>query len=409
MHATVKTPQPMQIRRAVVAIAALALLGGWCLGGGKIIAEINPGLKRELAVTLRPPLDVWITPPGYADAGPIIISTPAGVRYDHKTLTVPAGSTISAHLAEQGGDTPDLVIDGSNTAFTTDSHGDFAATAQLTEGDRLSIRRGWLTLASWKIHVVPNAPPQVAMTAPPALENDGSLRIAYSASDALGLGKVALRVTPSPALPGENTGSIDIALPSPQAATQISHTDFLALADQPWTGHPVSLQIVATSASGQSAASAPVAFTLPAPVFAHPVARILIEERNKLMKDPEDEKLRLEVANIMAGVSQEAAAYHADPVLMMALRSGAVRLILNDDRTSAVSVNNILWESALRIENGGSGKNQAQRQTQLHNARQDLADAIDHNADAAQIRQLTDRLQQAITGYVTRMNTRPTR
>jgi hypothetical protein len=40
------------------------------------------------------------------------------------------------------------------------------------------------------------------------------------------------------------------------------------------------------------------------------------------------------------------------------LRSGAVRLVLGHDRDAAISVNDILWQAAARIEDGSSGSMQ---------------------------------------------------
>ena len=141
-------------------------------------------------------------------------------------------------------------------------------------------------------------------------------------------------------------------------------------------------------------------FTLPERSFFHPVARVLIEERKKLMLHPDDEALREETANIMAGIAHETADYHGDPVILMALRSGAVRLILDRGHDTALSVNDLLWQAATRIEDGNAG----QAQQTLHDARQDLAEAISHNASPQEIKVLTDRLQKAMQAYMSQLS-----
>ena len=88
--------------------------------------------------------------------------------------------------------------------------------------------------------------------------------------------------------------------------------------------------------------------------FSHPVSRILIEERKKLLQHPTDAKLREDAANIIAGIAQETSNYHNDPVVMMTLRASAVRLILNEDNVAVSSVSDMLWQAATRIEDGST-------------------------------------------------------
>ncbi|MDR3448475.1 MAG: DUF4175 family protein [Alphaproteobacteria bacterium] len=382
-------------------IVGLAALIGWGVAGSQIITALNPTLVHEILAATRPALDVWITPPEYAGGGPLIISTPAGVRFDRETLTVPAGSIVSAHLAEQDGDAPELMIDDNAVAFTPDAHGDFAATEKLTEGKHLVIRRGWLKLASWRIHIVEDTPPVASLTAPPVITDAKNIRVAYTASDNLNVAEVDLRVTPHDALPGANNAPVDIPLTT-ERAKNISRVDIQDLTARPWAGQQVALQIVATNVSGKKGISDPVDFTLPERSFFHPVARVLIEERKRLMEHPDDTDVRDETANIMAGIAHEVGDYKGDPVVLMALRSGAVRLILDRGHEAAVSAGDLLWDAATRIENGNS----TESQQHLRDAQRDLAEAIDHNASKAEIQRLTERLQKAMAAYMNQLSLR---
>jgi hypothetical protein len=389
-----------QKRRTVtLTLIAFLVLAGWSAFGARVITALNPALGHALAVASHPALDVWVTPPEYASGSPLIISTPAGVRYEHDTITVAQGSMISAHLAEQDGDTPILVVDGNDIPFTEDAHGDYAASAVIGEGKKLSIRRGWMTLASWKIHAIADKPPAVAMSEKPTITESHMVRVSYSASDDFKVDQVALRITPRDPLPGANNAPVDIALPAP-ADKYISRVDFADLTGQPWAGQKVKLQIVAINQAGVESASDGMDFTLPERHFFHPVARLLIDERKKLMQNPDDERLREETANIMAGIAQETSNFHGDAVVMMALRSGAVRLVLGHDHNAAVSVGDLLWQSAARIEDGAT--NSAQHI--LHDAQQDLAEALDHNAGQQEVDLLTQRLQAALDHYLEHIN-----
>ncbi len=95
-------------------------------------------------------------------------------------------------------------------------------------------------------------------------------------------------------------------------------------------------------------------------MFFHPVARALIDERKKLLQNPYDDNLRGNAANLMANIAHQPSAYRGDPVVMMALRSGAVRLVLDRGSETVPSVNEILWQAAVRIEDGTIGEAEKQ-------------------------------------------------
>lgn len=395
-------------RRLSVALVLIALVG-WAAEGDRILARINPALTHELAVAMHPPLDVWIAPPEMAGQSPIIISTPAGVRFEDQILVVPEGSSISAHLAEQDGDRPELLIDGDSTPFSVDAHGDFTTVAALAGAQvagthhNLAIRRGWVTLASWKIDIVPDHAPTVALVEKPTMTEGKAVRLSYMAQDAFGLRDIALRITPHDAQPGANNHPVDIALPT-ASSKQVARVDFQDLTAWPWAGQTVAMQIVATNQAGKRALSEPVEFTLPERRFFHPLARVLIEERKKLLQKPDDEALRDEIANVMAGIAQEIRTTHGDPVIMMTLRAGAVRLVLDRAHDAALSVNDMLWQSAMRIEDGTHG--QAERM--LRDARQDLSFAIKRNAGPEEITWFSQQVQQALVHYMDWIHTRKT-
>jgi hypothetical protein len=207
--------------------------------------------------------------------------------------------------------------------------------------------------------------PRVSMTSVPTLSENKILVLSYAASDDDGIREIALRITPHDPSPGANNASVEIVLPVPPSKN-IARTDLQDLSLRPWAGQKVELQIVATNDAGKRSLTDAVEFTFPKRHFLHPVARVLIEERAKLMRHPDDETLREEAANIMAGIAHNPSNYHGDPVVLMALRSGAVRLVLGHDREAAISANDLLWEAAARIEDGTSGA--SQRTTKGHTA-----------------------------------------
>ena len=390
---------PYALRYALLVVLMVGLLSGWGALGGRLIAAINPALGH--LHTARPALDAWITPPDYTHMAPIMIATPAGPRHDGEVIEVPEGSVISAHLAEKDGAAPTLEVNDHNVAFSAPDKKDFEAAETVASGDRIVIRRGWDTLGSWHIRVVPDQAPQIAFSEPAAASERKSVRIGFEASDDYGVTAVRLRVTPRESLPGADNSPVDIALASPEAK-DVKRVSFEDLTAHPWAGQAVQLQLIATDAVGHEAVSGTSDFVLPEREFFNPVARALIEERKKLLQSPLDDSARTEAANVMAGVAHQPSAYNGDPVVLMALRAGAVRLVLDHDTDSAVNANDILWQSAVRIEDGTIGT----AEENLRKAQRDLADALDRGASEEEIQRMIDRLHEALAQYLSSLSTR---
>ncbi len=389
-----------RLRYVLMALLALGLVTGWGALGGRLIAAINPALgKLPLSTTT---IDAWITPPAYTHLPPIMIATPAGDRFQNEVIKVPEGSVLHAHLAERDGTTPVLEANNQETEFSAEDDKDFGVTQTLNSGDSIAIHRGWMTLSSWKVRVVPDTAPEVAFTDAPSATERKDVRIAYDAKDDYGVISVALRITPRASIAGLDGDPVELPL-SATNDKDVKRVDFKNLTAEAWAGLMVDMQLVATDEVGHTAFSDKIAYTLPERTFVHPIARALIEERKKLLQNIFDPNARAETANLMAGVAKQPQVFGGDPLIMMALRAGAVRLVLDhDDREAALSAKDILWQSATRIEDGVVGL----AEQNLHQAQQELADALDHNASEKEIQTKIERLHQALAKYLAQLSTR---
>ena len=390
---------PFALRYALLLLLMVAGVSGWGLLGGNLIGAINPALaKLKLGA---PTLDAWITPPEYTHLPPIMIATPAGARHDGDVIDVPEGSVITAHVVEKDGDAPVLAVNGEKVSFDTGEDRDYGISETITGGSKIAIKRGWQELGSWRIRVMKDQPPSIAMAAPPAASERKSVALSYAASDDYGVTAVNVRITPKESLPGVSNDPIEIQLDTP-GAKEVKRASFEDLTSHPWAGLPVQIQLIAYDAAGHATQSESADFVLPERTFTHPIAQALIEERKKLLQSPDNEMLRNEAANIMAGVAHQPAAYNGDPVVLLALRSGAVRLVLDRGQESILPVSGILWQAAVRIEDGTVG---LAEQT-LRQAQKDLADALDRNASEQEIQKLIDRLHQALAQYLSELSNR---
>jgi uncharacterized protein (TIGR02302 family) len=389
------------IRYALLILLVISGVFGWGTLGGRLIMALNPAIAKLQIV--KPALDAWISPPAYTHLPPIMIATPAGLRRGDDIIDVPEGSTVTAHLAEKDGEEPILVANDKNLAFTTDVYGDFEASGIIQGGEDLTIRRGWRTLGSWHIRVIPDRAPQIAFVDQPSSTERKTVRLSYDAKDDYGITSVIARITPRESLPGMSSDPMDITLSTPESK-EVKRVNFEDLTAHPWSGLPVQIQLIATDGAGHSSVSDAVDFTLPERVFFHPVARALIEERKKLLISPEDDSVRNEVANVMAGIAHQPANYRGDPVVLMALRSGAVRLVLDHAHDVIPATNDILWQTAVRIEDGTAGF----AEQNVRQAQKELVDAFDRNASQQEIQKLIDRLHEALTQYLSELSARLT-
>jgi hypothetical protein len=107
----------------------------------------------------------------------------------------------------------------------------------------------------------------------------------------------------------------------------------------------------------------------------------------------------------MAGIARQQGLYRGDPVVLMALRTGAVRLILNDSPDTIEAVSNLLWKTALRLEEGPVG----QARAALSEAERDLSFSIMREAPASVVAPLIERVRDAMTAYFDALDDERTR
>ncbi len=392
---------PYALRYVVAIMLMIGLVGSWGVWGGRLLAAINPALSTSTAF-FKPALDAWITPPEYTGLPPIMIATPAGVAHEHDVIDIPEGSTITAHLAEKDGDAPRLSVNGKAVDFAADDHKDFGIAAVISSGDEISIWRGWQKMGSWRVHVITDRPPHIALTEPPSASERKSVKLAWEATDDYGITSVNATITPRESLPGASNQPIEIKLAAPDSK-DAKRTSFEDITASPWAGLAVQIRLSATDVAGHVASSDPADFILPERIFFHPLARALIEERKKLLQNPGDEGVRNEAANVMAAIAaHHAADYREDPVVLMALRGGAVRLVLDRSAGAVPPVTDILWQTALRIEDGSTGL----AEQNLREAQKELADALDRGADQSAVQKSIDRLHEALAQYIGQLSAR---
>ncbi len=369
-------------------VLALALVAGVFVAGGDWRARIDRAFHPDFSL-FGPPaavsLDVWISPPQYTGLPPQFLPLPPG----EDSVEVPAGSAVLAQV-HGGGAVPELRIDRNVTAMSRIDQSNFKGEAVIAAGSTLAIEQGYRTLGSWPIHVVPDLPPTISFAKEPEASARGALRLEYRAEDDYGVEGVKLLVR-RPDDPAGGTLTLDLDLPDQHLKTA-QGASYVDLTAHPWAGSKVRLQLVASDALGQTGSSDIIETTLPERVFQNPLARAIIEQRKTLLRDPD---ARLNVAETLGGLSVNPTLYNGDIVVFLALRTASDRLALDRDDDTAPVVAALLWDTAVRVEDGN-----ALAQNDLRQSMQALQDALAQNAPQEKIEQLMQDLQRQIDRYL---------
>ena len=395
---------PWALRGLVVLLVLVGLASTDGNVTGRIATAVTPSFNRT--PQLPPSLDAWINPPAYTGMAPLYLEAAgrgAGEAPPEGTegaaaapaagplpLRIPTGSVLLAQV-QGGGGVPSLEVGGDARPFENFAHEAYRLEHGLTEGTRLAIVQDGRTLAQWPLEVVPDNPPEIEFQSAPARTERAALRLAYQAKDDYGVteAKAIIRRLDQPEA---EPMTLDLALPgsTPEVAEANSYHD---LTPHPWAGLAVEIQLVAKDQPGQEGRSEALRTVLPERIFNHPVARALVELRKQLTLDPER---RLPVVQALSGIYEHPEHFYHDIVVALTIRSAERRLIHDPSRKAIGEVQELLWEAALRIEEG----EMAIAERELREAQQALMDALERDAGDEEIERLIEELQQALNNFL---------
>lgn len=374
-------------RAVVVLILFIAVAGAWGHLGSSLMRGFLPFLSDD---TINAQIKLWITPPAYTNRSPLYIELPAPEGTSAPdTLDIPAGSKA---LVMVTGTTRDATLALDDESFALDRLADQSQRGEmdLLETDHLEIRGGARTIAAWDVNWIADTPPKVAFVSTPSEGVRWRFRIDYAAQDDYGLQNLSARITRT----DRDADGIDvpITLPpfAPKNAEQTSLNDLTAL---PWAGMVVNVELTVTDVAGLTGTSEVVEARLPERIFTHPVSRELARVRKGLFADPATAApVALEsVTRILT----EPQSFGGDPLVHLALSTTKYRLASETPQDAAASTPELLWSSAIRIEDG----NVAVAEQRLRAAEEALRRAIEQGASQEEIDKLVAELQQAVEDY----------
>ena len=370
-----------------VVLVILLLLGAIDAGvdwRDRLARSVTPDLRGG-STALAGRLDIWITPPEYTGLPPQFLQASTG-----ETIGVPIGSTVLAQV-HGGGGVPRFATDAEVSDFDAVDKQNFRMAATLKSGKQLKVSQAGAVLGNWSIEIIPDNPPKAAFARSPEATTRAALRVDYQASDDYGVEAVKVIIRREGGTP-DDIIEIEESLPGLHLK-EVQATNYHDLSPHPWAGLPVEIRLVAADALGQIGETEPIRATLPERVFNHPVARAIIDQRKELVIDP---GARSAVADTLSDLRERPRLYRDDTIVFLGLRLAEQRLRLNDDEKSTAEVQQLLWDTALRVEDGSMSL--AERE--MRRLQRELQDALAKNAPDDEIERLMRELQQALDRYL---------
>lgn len=398
-------PRPDVARRDPFGLRHAALL---FLVIGIVVAQQDIWYRLEKSVrpdiSIRLPgktvaLDIWAQPPAYTGFAPVFLSTAQLGRTTENAARVPIGSILKIRI---GGTTSTPRLDYADKKYTLIQAEDKSFTLEipLTQSGVVDLGLGWFrSLGSWPIEVIPDQPPSANILLVTATDRAGT-KINFDARDDYGIKSLTATVEPAEGTAHTNWQET-IIFPVPfirnATADMQNHTENLAA--HPMAGTAVKMTLTAEDDAGNITTSAPEYFVLPERAFENPVAARLNLERKRLMYFNNPISRRIS-AQILADIANRPHYFDHDTVVFLGLVIAVKRLGYDGDLAAVASVRDLLWNLALRVEEGGL----AQAREELAEALQKLNQAL-NNPDVSeeQLQALMEDVNKKLKTYLQAM------
>ncbi|HSD92550.1 MAG TPA: TIGR02302 family protein [Methyloceanibacter sp.] len=409
---------PYAIRAALLLIAVAAVLAA----GGNVWHRLHQAFSpaaSSSASLLR--LDAWVTPPVYTGVPPIVLAdgseaVGAGAE-SFRALSVPERSQLTVRTHAPQGETVSLTTSREgvaevNTAEPKQGAAEGLVEFQVTLNEPMSadVRIGGQIVSKWRFDLIKDQPPTINLMGDPTTTPRGALRIVFRAADDNGVANAEARFALGEGeernlapVPAEASAKVDgdplleppvMSLQLPRVnAKRVDGRATNDLTAHPWAGLKVTMTLVARDQAGQAGESIPYEFVLPERNFTKPLARAVVEQRKKLVRDPSAPDGVIKALDALTLGDEKVI---DDTTIYLALRNVYWRLRNDTSRQSIASAVDQLWETALRIEDGDL----PEAERALKSAQDALMQALKENASAEEIERLVDELRQALSQYL---------
>ncbi|MDB5643360.1 MAG: hypothetical protein JWN07_2677, partial [Hyphomicrobiales bacterium] len=417
----VANPSPRMVehdRYALRAGAVLLLAGAAFMAGPekypRVLAAFDWRSAPEVGQGFR--LDAWIDPPPYTGRPPILLTSGLDKSGVSKPVQAPAGSNIVVRASANAGVTsetegglqappkPDPAKPEEATAVQkppakATQGADTEQRFVLRSDGKLRLKQGTSTLATFDIVSLPDTPPTITLRGEPKSNTRGALTLGYKVEDDYGIVSAEAQFS-KPLISGRPvTGrslveAPKMALALPGGAGGLGEGETTGdLSEHPWAGARVTMTLVARDEGGNEGLSDPYEMTLPQRTFVKPLARALVEQRRNLILAPDDRRrVQLAIDTLMFAPEK----FDVPSNIYLGLRTISQRLRFARRDPALLEVADLMWEMALRLEDGDL----SQAERDLRAAQQQLREALDRGATPEELKRLMDQLRAALDKFV---------
>ncbi|MHB2205894.1 TIGR02302 family protein [Methylobacterium sp. CM6257] len=341
-------------------------------------------------------VDGWIDPPLYTRLPPLLIAMDGSDQH----LRAPVNAQLIVRIAGQGKAAENTTLTPNAGLVPVPGQ---EARPDLCEERYRIVGGAELVIVTpagrqrLTVDAIPDRPPEVTAVGGPEVNGRGTFNLTYRAKDDYGISSAEAVIEPlksgrslvpvpriSLALPGDATGETDTKT-------------LVDLTESPWSGARVRSHIVVKDEAGQEGRTPDTEITLPARPFRDPLARALAEERRRLVTAPDTDRRWVQGALDALLVAPES--FTPQPAIFLGLRTATERLRSAKSDPDLVDVADLLWEMALKIEDGDL----SDAEKQLRQAQDRLKEAIERNAPDDEIKRLTQDLKQALDKFLSEM------
>ena len=408
---TLRLPSPRLVERDRYALRAFALLAvvatAFVAGPEKyarVLAAFDWRTQGALSAGYR--LDAWVDPPAYTGKPPVILNLrdEAGAKAS-RTVQAPANSIIVVR-SSQASNVSVEIEGGLEVAKADESAAKAKAAATDTElrwtlkGDgKLVLKRFGSVISSFALTSVPDRAPVISLNGEARRNSRGSLTLGYKIEDDYGVtgaeANFAKPVLGSKPVTGRTLAEapkMGLALPAGSGGLGEAETT-ADLSDHPWAGANVTMTLSAKDEGGNQGLSDPVEITLPQRPFVKPLARALVEQRRNLVLAPDNKgRVLSSIKALMIAPDQ----FGVTAGIYLGFHNIANRLTRARKDADLLGVADLMWEMALRIEDGGL----SDAERDLRAAQQELRDALNRGAPQDEISKLMEQMRAALDKFL---------
>ena len=408
---TLRLPSPRLVERdryALRAFALLAVVATAFVAGPEKYARVLAAFdwRTEGALSAGYRLDAWVDPPAYTGKPPVILNLrdEAGAKASRK-VQAPVGSMIVVRSSEASNVSVEIA-GGLEIAKADESVAKGKAAATDTElrwtlkGDgKLVLKRFGSVISSFDLTSAPDRAPVISLNGEARRNSRGSLTLGYKIEDDYGVTGAEANFA-KPVLAGKPvTGrtlaeapKMGLALPAGSGGLGEAETT-ADLSEHPWAGAIVTMTLSAKDEGGNEGLSDPVEITLPQRPFVKPLARALVEQRRNLVLAPDTKgRVLSSIKGLMIAPDQ----FGVTAGIYLGFHNIANRLTRARKDADLLGVADLMWEMALRIEDGGL----SDAERDLRAAQQELRDALNRGAPQDEISKLMDQMRAALDKFL---------